>query len=631
MIGIGAVRKPRRVLLAAALLALPALLTFGAGAAQASCDNWQGTPGSDWSTGGNWSSGLPTGSTDVCISTSGPVLISAESVQANSLTLSGNQELDIEGTMSARATLTLSTDSSVASGSTVLLESSCTAICTSGITSTLTVTTGTLTNSGTIESAVGGGDPNDRILNGNITNSGTGLIKVQAPFVYGADPPLNSTLHNQGMIELAPHQTFVVPNGESSTVFNDTGGQISNAGGSGLLGIGAQNTFNEGGGTTTPATATAANPPVIIDGSTLGATLKYTGTGASTVYTQGAVAITGNLAHSQNLVVQGSSGGCPASTVTSASSFTNAGTITLLGSCSSGVKVTSGTLTNTGTIVAATGATRELKGNVKNSGTLKIQGPTAFDGPGKTLTQTAGTTTISPNEYIDLTHSAGTFQLMGGLLDSPGSSTSHQGGLTGSLNNSGGNVAPGSTTAPGDFSVTARYTQGAGGTLTAVLNGTQVGKTYSQLGVGNGSTLGGTLNIVTHSGFHPAATNLFTVLGGSRDTGRFAKLLGQFPAGATVGYKPLYGGDNVTLEATVTAKLTVKLAGTSKGTVTSSPKGINCGTTCAASFFKPQSVTLTEHPTSGHKFTGWSGACTGKTTTCKVKMTKAQSVTATFS
>ena len=75
--------------------------------------------------------------------------------------------------------------------------------------------------------------------------------------------------------------------------------------------------------------------------------------------------------------------------------------------------------------------------------------------------------------------------------------------------------------------------------------------------------------------------------------------------------------------------LTVKKAGSGAGTVTSSPSGINCGSTCAASFDVLSKVTLTATAASGSSFTGWSGACTGAGT-CKVTMKEARSVTATF-
>jgi hypothetical protein len=75
--------------------------------------------------------------------------------------------------------------------------------------------------------------------------------------------------------------------------------------------------------------------------------------------------------------------------------------------------------------------------------------------------------------------------------------------------------------------------------------------------------------------------------------------------------------------------LTVKKAGTGSGTITSSPSGINCGSTCAASFDVLSKVTLTATAASGSSFSGWSGACSG-TGTCKVTMNEARTVTATF-
>jgi len=75
--------------------------------------------------------------------------------------------------------------------------------------------------------------------------------------------------------------------------------------------------------------------------------------------------------------------------------------------------------------------------------------------------------------------------------------------------------------------------------------------------------------------------------------------------------------------------LTVSKSGTGSGTVTSNPSGINCGSTCSASFSNGTSVTLTAYPNSSNTFTGWSGDCSG-TSTCTVNMTSAKNVTATF-
>ncbi len=75
--------------------------------------------------------------------------------------------------------------------------------------------------------------------------------------------------------------------------------------------------------------------------------------------------------------------------------------------------------------------------------------------------------------------------------------------------------------------------------------------------------------------------------------------------------------------------LTVALAGSGTGTVSSSPSGINCGQTCSANFTSGTVVQLSETPATGSKFTGWSGACSG-TAACSVTLNAAATVTATF-
>jgi List-Bact-rpt repeat protein len=87
--------------------------------------------------------------------------------------------------------------------------------------------------------------------------------------------------------------------------------------------------------------------------------------------------------------------------------------------------------------------------------------------------------------------------------------------------------------------------------------------------------------------------------------------------------------DTINLSTASVFPLSVSLAGSGTGTVTSSPAGINCPTVCSANFSSGQSVTLTATAASGSSFTGWSGACSG-TGTCTVTMSSKQSVTATF-
>lgn len=76
--------------------------------------------------------------------------------------------------------------------------------------------------------------------------------------------------------------------------------------------------------------------------------------------------------------------------------------------------------------------------------------------------------------------------------------------------------------------------------------------------------------------------------------------------------------------------LTVAKSVAAAGTVTSSDGTINCGSTCAATYYPSTSVMLTVSPNSGYTFTGWSGGGCSGTGTCTVTMNAASSVTAYF-
>lgn len=69
------------------------------------------------------------------------------------------------------------------------------------------------------------------------------------------------------------------------------------------------------------------------------------------------------------------------------------------------------------------------------------------------------------------------------------------------------------------------------------------------------------------------------------------------------------------------------------GRITSSTGGINCGqgsANCSASLATGTSVTLTATPAANGLFGGWTGDCTGATSTCVVTLTAARNVTASF-
>ncbi len=114
----------------------------------------------------------------------------------------------------------------------------------------------------------------------------------------------------------------------------------------------------------------------------------------------------------------------------------------------------------------------------------------------------------------------------------------------------------------------------------------------------------------------PASNYFFSGWSGSCSGTGACSLTLTAPATVGAAFKPGFG-------------LTVALAGAGSGTVTSSPSGINCPTTCSAGFAQNTQVTLTESPGSNYVFAGWSGACTG-TSSCSVTLSSSASVTATF-
>jgi len=77
--------------------------------------------------------------------------------------------------------------------------------------------------------------------------------------------------------------------------------------------------------------------------------------------------------------------------------------------------------------------------------------------------------------------------------------------------------------------------------------------------------------------------------------------------------------------------LTITKEGAGSGLVTSTPSGVDCGSTCQASFIPGTVVTLQASASSGSYFAGWSGGgCSGTAPSCTVTITVDTTVVATF-
>ncbi len=79
-------------------------------------------------------------------------------------------------------------------------------------------------------------------------------------------------------------------------------------------------------------------------------------------------------------------------------------------------------------------------------------------------------------------------------------------------------------------------------------------------------------------------------------------------------------------------RLIVRKTGTGKGTITSTPKGIDCGKHCSYEYDENSNVNLTATSDFDATFTGWSGYCSscGKNTTCIIEMDSEKTCIANF-
>ena len=103
--------------------------------------------------------------------------------------------------------------------------------------------------------------------------------------------------------------------------------------------------------------------------------------------------------------------------------------------------------------------------------------------------------------------------------------------------------------------------------------------------------------------------------------------------GGTLSGVSLTPGPPVDLEVVLVPvfRVTVQKQGIGSGTITSTPLGIDCGTTCSGEIEQGTMVSFNAATAPGSVFVGWSGgACSGAVPTCTVVIIANQTVTATF-
>ena len=172
--------------------------------------------------------------------------------------------------------------------------------------------------------------------------------------------------------------------------------------------------------------------------------------------------------------------------------------------------------------------------SIGSKGVLTLQNGQALTTTASTFSS-AGKVTVTASSSFTLggsyTQSANT-TTVDGTLSAPAGFTLQKGTLQGqgtvaSVVNSSATVTAGnSPTKAGKLTISGAYTQTSTGILNVAIGGTTVGTQYSQLGVSNGASLGGTLSIKLTNSFVPAIGNTFTILTGTAVTGQFATVKG---------------------------------------------------------------------------------------------------------
>jgi hypothetical protein len=397
----------RRRLLGGAIATILALIVLAPSVAHASgcTDSWTNSKGGSWFTAGNWSKGVPTSTDEACITENGTYTVemtqSSSTVTLKALTVggtSGTQTVAVGSSVSLNAILT--TTAGITNGAQGVIT------LTNGDSASNSVTVvGPIANAGTISSEVAHGGT--RNLQGAVTNTGT--LQINANTAYNGT---SNALTNEGALNVAEGKTLTVSN--KSSITNGTGGKIVATGNGSVL-VGSGTAFTEGAGTT------SGSKPVIADN----AALAYTGSGASAIAVQGeSGTLSGNLSSGQSLSIE--------STVfahakeTAATSFSNAGSITLTNGDSSAnnatLAITSGTLSNSGTITTqpASGGQRVLLGNLTNTGTLQINANTTYNGKSALLSN-EGALNLAEGKALTVSEKGSVVNGTGGKIAATGS------------------------------------------------------------------------------------------------------------------------------------------------------------------------------------------------------------------
>ena len=432
-------RTTPTITIAFAILLLPILLAVGltgTASAQACNKTWTAPANGLWTNAANWTPAVVPGAADnVCIVVDGTYTVTlrgSKSVASVTVGAAGNYEVQtllVQRGPSVNASLTAATGFTNSGDITLSSIASKTV--------TLTMSSGTFVNQGTINVEPGSGGA--RTISANLVNNGTMNLNASTTFSKSS-----GVYTNEGSLNIAAGKTLSISG--SSQVFNQNSGDLAISGDFSF----STATFNFNGGAITGTPLLTSSNLNIASGATtpVGFTLRGSNT------------ITGNIGPGQSLLVQG--GPSVNDSLTAAAGFTNSGDITLSSiqvSKTVTLTVSSGTFVNQGTINVepGSGGARTISANLVNNGTMNLNASTTFSKSSGVYTN-EGSLNIAAGKTLSISGSSQVFNQNSGDLAISGDfsfSTAtfnfNGGAITGTplLTSSNLNIASGATTPVG--------------------------------------------------------------------------------------------------------------------------------------------------------------------------------------
>ncbi len=460
----------------------------------ASTDNWLTGASGSWSTAGNWSAGVPTSTTNVCINAMGTYTVdisgsdSAGTLQIGGAS-SGTQTLEIDGT-STSSVLDLYGAAAVDAGGVIsqfVSPNGYSLIEGSGTPSITIASGGEWTTSGT--------STNQAYMRVPVTNDTGGTVSLGAPDTTQDSGTLTT---NSGSFSVTAGAYAL----SSSSGFTQSAGTLALTG---TMDFNGSGTFTAGGG------AESGNAVTVNDGTITDSAM----TGAFLV--SGSATLSGTIPASQTVTLSGAS---------TSSSLTVSGAVTVDGTLAQVVSPNGYALvegTSTPSLTIATGGQWTTSGTSSNQaymrvpvtndsgGTVSLGAPDTTQDNG-TLTSNSGSFSVTAGTYAlssssAFTQAAGTLALTGALdFNASGTFTASGGAESGNaVTVTSGTIA--------DSAMTGALLVSGGATLSGTIPASQTvtvsgASTSTTLAIPSAVTVDGTLAQVVSS-------NGYTILNGA--------------------------------------------------------------------------------------------------------------------